>query len=53
MSALGEAHRQARSERTDTREELEGLLNLMGRLDFNGYFARAGLGGAALAEAGL
>ena len=43
MSALGEAHRQARSERTDTREELEGLLNLMGRLDFNGYFERAGL----------
>jgi len=50
MSALAEAHRQARSERTDTREELEGLLNLMGRLDFNGYFARAGLGGVALAE---
>jgi gamma-tubulin complex component 2 len=53
MSALAEAHRQARSERTDTREELEGLLNLMGRLDFNGYFARAGLGGVALAEEGL
>jgi gamma-tubulin complex component 2 len=53
MSALAEAHRQARSERTDTREELEGLLNLMGRLDFNGYFARAGLGGVALAEEGF
>lgn len=53
MSALAEAHRQARSERTDTREELEGLLNLMGRLDFNGYFARAGLGGVGLAEEGL
>jgi gamma-tubulin complex component 2 len=53
MSALADAHRQARSERTDTREELEGLLNLMGRLDFNGYFARAGLGGVALAEEGL
>ena len=43
VAALSEAHRQARSERTDTREELEGLLNLMGRLDFNGYFEKAGL----------
>lgn len=42
MSALGEAHRQASSERSDTREELEGLLNLMARLDFNGYFSAGG-----------
>ena len=38
MSALKEAHRQAQSDRSDTREELESLLNLMSRLNFNGYF---------------
>jgi gamma-tubulin complex component 2 len=42
MSALAEALRQARSERSDSREELESLLNLMGRLDFNGYFTKGG-----------
>jgi len=53
MNALADAHRQARSEKSDTREELESLLNLMARLDFNGYFARAGVGAvdAAIADA--
>lgn len=36
MGALADAHRTAHSERSDTREELESLLNLMSRLDFNG-----------------
>lgn len=39
MAALADAHRTAHSERSDTREELESLLNLMSRLDFNGYFS--------------
>lgn len=43
MTALAEAHSQARSERSDTREELEGLVNLMGRLDFNGYLEQRGV----------
>ena len=45
MSALAEGHRSARSARAESREELEGLLNLMARLDFNGYFSGQGLGG--------
>ena len=36
MAALGDAHRTAHSERSDSREELESLLNLITRLDFNG-----------------
>jgi hypothetical protein len=36
MGALADAHRTAHVERSDTREELESLLNLMSRLDFNG-----------------
>lgn len=38
MSALKEAHMQAQSDRSDTREELESLVNLTSRLNFNGYF---------------
>lgn len=53
MAALAEAHRQALSERTDTREELEGLMNLMSRLDFNGYFAKRGMGPQSLEERAL
>lgn len=34
---LAAVHRQAQSDRSDTREELESLLNLIARLDFNGY----------------
>ena len=36
IGALADAHRTAHVERSDTREELESLLNLMSRLDFNG-----------------
>ena len=36
MGALADAHRTAHVERSDTREELESLLNLMSRLNFNG-----------------
>lgn len=36
---LGAVHRQAQSDKTDTREELESLLNLIARLDFNGYIS--------------
>lgn len=43
MTSLAEAHTQARSERSDTREELEGLVNLMGRLDFNGFLEGRGV----------
>lgn len=43
MASLAEAHEQARTEQTETREELEGLVNLTSRLDFNGYFSRRGL----------
>jgi hypothetical protein len=39
INALGTAHKEAQKERSDTREELESLLNLMSRLDFNGYFS--------------
>jgi gamma-tubulin complex component 2 len=43
MASLAEAHEQARTEQTETREELEGLVNLTSRLDFNGYFSRRGI----------
>ena len=46
VAALAEAHKQAQAEKTDTREELEGLLNLIARLDFNGFL------GARLTESG-
>ena len=46
MAALGDAHRTAHAERSDSREELESLLNLMSRLDFNGCVGRVGGGGA-------
>jgi hypothetical protein len=36
---LAAVHRQAQSDKTDTREELESLLNLIARLDFNGYIS--------------
>lgn len=39
IGALADAHRTAHSERSDTREELESLLALMSRLDFNGWVA--------------
>ncbi|PSC76155.1 Gamma-tubulin complex component 2 [Micractinium conductrix] len=53
MAALADAHRTAHSERTDSREELESLLNLMTRLDFNGFFsAQAPPREAGLAAAG-
>lgn len=39
MATLADAHRTAHNERSDTREELESLLNLMARLDFNGFFS--------------
>lgn len=53
MCALADAHKQARSEKSDTREELESLQSLMGRLDFNGYFAKRVAGvGAAMDGAG-
>lgn len=35
---LSEAHRAAASERGDAREDLESLINLGQRLDFNGFF---------------
>lgn len=52
-SQLAMVHRQAQSDKTDTREELESLVNLIARLDFNGYIsarsaaASQGAGGAA------
>ncbi len=42
MGALADAHRTAHSERSDTREELESLLALMSRLDFNGWVPHLG-----------
>ncbi|KAL4425465.1 hypothetical protein ABPG75_009481 [Micractinium tetrahymenae] len=50
MGALADAHRTAHSERSDTREELESLLALMSRLDFNGYFSAHGPSPAAQKE---
>lgn len=35
---LADAHRAAASERSDTREDLESLLNLQQRLDYNAFF---------------
>lgn len=46
MAALADAHRTAHSERSDSREELESLLNLMSRLDFNGCMWWGGVGRA-------
>jgi hypothetical protein len=40
LHAVSDVHRAAHAERTDSREELEGLLALLSRLDYNGYFAR-------------
>lgn len=51
MNALSEAYRQARSERSDTREELDGLLYLMGRLDYNEFFSKSGIA-ASLSSGG-
>ncbi|KAL4418839.1 hypothetical protein ABPG77_001502 [Micractinium sp. CCAP 211/92] len=53
MGALADAHRTAHSERSDTREELESLLALMSRLDFNGYFSAHAPPPAARKEGGV
>lgn len=52
MAALADAHRTAHSERTDSREELESLLNLMTRLDFNGWVWVGGCAGWLLGYCG-
>lgn len=35
---LADAHRAAMCDRADTREDVESLLNLQQRLDYNGFF---------------
>ena len=52
IGALAEAHRTAHSERSDSREELESLLNLMARLDFNGCAGRRGVGRTRMGTSG-
>ncbi|KAK9863562.1 hypothetical protein WJX84_003827 [Apatococcus fuscideae] len=39
ISGLEEVHMAARGDRQETREELDSLLNLMARLDFNHFFS--------------
>ncbi len=39
LQALEEVHMAARGDRQETREELDSLLNLMARLDFNHFFS--------------